>query len=110
MCPSSCAPVPARAVAICESWADRIPLPLNSSSMEVKLAGAMSTFWPDAMFAGSVGAVPNELKVVESEFTLAGVNPAFEQFKELAKQIRARADQTAELGALMDEVRAGSSL
>jgi FMN-dependent NADH-azoreductase len=36
-----------------------------------------------------------ELKVVESEFTLAGVNPAFEPFKELAKQIRATAEQNA---------------
>jgi FMN-dependent NADH-azoreductase len=36
-----------------------------------------------------------DLKVVESEFTLAGVNPAFERFKELAKQIRAAAEQTA---------------
>jgi FMN-dependent NADH-azoreductase len=36
-----------------------------------------------------------DLKVVESEFTLAGVKPAFERFKELAKQIRAAAEQTA---------------
>jgi FMN-dependent NADH-azoreductase len=36
-----------------------------------------------------------DLKIVESEFTLAGVNPAFERFKELAKQIRAAAEQTA---------------
>ncbi|MFD4558923.1 FMN-dependent NADH-azoreductase [Streptomyces sp. NPDC058469] len=36
-----------------------------------------------------------DLKVVESEFTLAGVNPAFEQFKVLATQIRAAAEQTA---------------
>jgi FMN-dependent NADH-azoreductase len=36
-----------------------------------------------------------DLKVVESEFTMAGVNPAFEQFKELAKRIRAAAEQTA---------------
>jgi FMN-dependent NADH-azoreductase len=36
-----------------------------------------------------------DLKVVESEFTLAGVNPAFERFKELAKQIRAAAEQAA---------------
>jgi len=36
-----------------------------------------------------------DLKVVESEFTLAGVNPAFEQFTELAKGIRAAAEQTA---------------
>ena len=36
-----------------------------------------------------------DLKVVESEFTLAGVNPAFERFKDLAQQIRAAAEQTA---------------
>jgi FMN-dependent NADH-azoreductase len=36
-----------------------------------------------------------DLMVVESEFTLAGVNPAFEPFKLLAKQIRAAAEQTA---------------
>ena len=36
-----------------------------------------------------------DLKVVESEFTLAGVNPALEPFKDLAKQIRAAAEQTA---------------
>jgi FMN-dependent NADH-azoreductase len=36
-----------------------------------------------------------DLKVVEAEFTLAGVNPAFEQFKELAKQLRIAAEQTA---------------
>ncbi|MFJ2829705.1 FMN-dependent NADH-azoreductase [Streptomyces sp. NPDC087263] len=36
-----------------------------------------------------------DLKVVESEFTLAGVNPAFEPFKVLATQIRAAAEQTA---------------
>ncbi|MFF1817653.1 FMN-dependent NADH-azoreductase [Kribbella sp. NPDC058245] len=36
-----------------------------------------------------------DLKVVESEFTLAGVNPAFERFKDLARQIRAAAEETA---------------
>ena len=36
-----------------------------------------------------------DLKVVESEFTLADVNPAFKPFRELAKQIRAAAEQTA---------------
>jgi FMN-dependent NADH-azoreductase len=36
-----------------------------------------------------------DLKVVELEFTLAGVNPAFEPFKELAKQIRRAAEQAA---------------
>jgi FMN-dependent NADH-azoreductase len=36
-----------------------------------------------------------DLKVVESEFTLADVNPAFEPFRDLAKQIRASAEQAA---------------
>jgi FMN-dependent NADH-azoreductase len=36
-----------------------------------------------------------DLLVVESEFTLAGVNPAFERFIDLAQQIRAAAEQTA---------------
>jgi FMN-dependent NADH-azoreductase len=36
-----------------------------------------------------------DLKVVELEFTLAGVNPAFEPFKELAKEIRIVAEQAA---------------
>src|SRR5882757_7136097 len=36
-----------------------------------------------------------DLKVVESEFTLADVNPALERFKDLAKQIRTAAEQTA---------------
>ena len=36
-----------------------------------------------------------DLKVVEAEFTLADVNPAFEPFKDLAKQLRAAAEQTA---------------
>jgi FMN-dependent NADH-azoreductase len=36
-----------------------------------------------------------DLKVVESEFTLAGVNPALEPFKDLAKQIRIAAEQAA---------------
>jgi FMN-dependent NADH-azoreductase len=36
-----------------------------------------------------------DLKVVESEFTLADVNPAFEPFRDLAKQIRAAAEQAA---------------
>ena len=36
-----------------------------------------------------------DLKVVESEFTLAGVNPALDQFKDLAVRIRTAAEQTA---------------
>jgi FMN-dependent NADH-azoreductase len=36
-----------------------------------------------------------DLKVVESEFTLVGVNPAFEPFRDLAKQLRAAAEQAA---------------
>jgi FMN-dependent NADH-azoreductase len=36
-----------------------------------------------------------DLKVVESEFTLAGVNPALDQFKDLAVQIRTAAEQAA---------------
>jgi FMN-dependent NADH-azoreductase len=36
-----------------------------------------------------------DLKIVESEFTLAGVNPALEQFKELAVQLRAQAEDAA---------------
>jgi FMN-dependent NADH-azoreductase len=36
-----------------------------------------------------------DLKVVESELTLAGVNPALDQFKGLAVQIRTAAEQTA---------------
>ena len=36
-----------------------------------------------------------DLKIVESEFTLAGVNPAFEPFRELAKEIRIVAEQAA---------------
>ena len=36
-----------------------------------------------------------DLMVVESEFTLAGVNPAFEPFRDLAEQIRTAAERTA---------------
>jgi FMN-dependent NADH-azoreductase len=36
-----------------------------------------------------------DLKVVESEFTLAGVNPALDQFKDLAVQSRTSAEQFA---------------
>jgi FMN-dependent NADH-azoreductase len=36
-----------------------------------------------------------DLKVVEAEFTMAGVNPALEPFKDLAKEIRIAAEQAA---------------
>lgn len=36
-----------------------------------------------------------DLKVVEAEFTLVGVNPALDQFKELADTLRAQSEQTA---------------
>jgi FMN-dependent NADH-azoreductase len=45
-----------------------------------------------------------DLKVVETEFTLVGVNPALDQFRELARQLRQEAEDQArragrELGA-----------
>jgi len=45
-----------------------------------------------------------DLKVVEAEFTLVGVNPALDRFKDLARQLRQEADEQArrrgrELGA-----------
>jgi len=45
-----------------------------------------------------------DLKVVETEFTLVGVNPALDQFRELARQLRQQAEDQArragrELGA-----------
>ncbi|HEV7206798.1 MAG TPA: NAD(P)H-dependent oxidoreductase [Jatrophihabitans sp.] len=36
-----------------------------------------------------------DLRVVESEFTLVGVNPALDQFQDLAKEIRQRAEDAA---------------
>lgn len=36
-----------------------------------------------------------DLQVVEEEFTLVGVNPALDQFKELAVELRAKAEVTA---------------
>ncbi|HEX3791033.1 MAG TPA: NAD(P)H-dependent oxidoreductase [Pseudonocardiaceae bacterium] len=36
-----------------------------------------------------------DLKIVESEFTLVGVNPALDEFKELAAQMRVDAERTA---------------
>ncbi|MDX6227161.1 MAG: FMN-dependent NADH-azoreductase [Frankiales bacterium] len=42
------------------------------------------------------------LSVVETEFTLAGVNPALDEFKELGAQLRAESDDLARLhGALL---------
>lgn len=38
-----------------------------------------------------------DLKVVESELTLAGVNPALDQFKDLAAQLRLRAEDEARI-------------
>lgn len=37
-----------------------------------------------------------DLRVVESEFTLVGVNPALDQFKDRAAEIRTRAEATAQ--------------
>ena len=36
-----------------------------------------------------------DLRVVEQEFTLVGVNPALDEFKELAVELRQKAEQTA---------------
>jgi FMN-dependent NADH-azoreductase len=36
-----------------------------------------------------------DLRVVESEFTLVGVNPQLDKFKELAAQMRSEAEQLA---------------
>jgi FMN-dependent NADH-azoreductase len=36
-----------------------------------------------------------DLEVVEQEFTLVGVNPALDQFKDMAAELRARAEETA---------------
>jgi FMN-dependent NADH-azoreductase len=38
-----------------------------------------------------------DLAVVEQEFTLVGVNPALDQFKEMAAELRVRAEETARL-------------
>jgi FMN-dependent NADH-azoreductase len=43
-----------------------------------------------------------DLKTVEGEFTLVGVNPALDQFKDLARQLRAEAEEQA--------IRAGRQL
>ena len=48
-----------------------------------------------------------DLKIVESEFTLAGVNPALDQFKELAAQLRSQAEDAARLhGRALADLRA----
>jgi FMN-dependent NADH-azoreductase len=36
-----------------------------------------------------------DLKIVEAEFTLAGVNPALDRFKDLARQLRQEAEEQA---------------
>lgn len=36
-----------------------------------------------------------DLKVVETEFTLVGVNPALDQFKDLAVELREEAEEQA---------------
>src|ERR1035438_5431000 len=47
-----------------------------------------------------------DLKVVEAEFTLVGVNPALDQFKDLAAQLRAAAeDQAREHGRSLGTAR-----
>jgi FMN-dependent NADH-azoreductase len=38
-----------------------------------------------------------DLRVVEAEFTLVGVNPALDQFADLAHSLRAEADRQAAL-------------
>jgi FMN-dependent NADH-azoreductase len=48
-----------------------------------------------------------DLRVVEEEFALVGVNPALDEFKELAIELRARAEATAhEHGRLLAAARA----
>jgi FMN-dependent NADH-azoreductase len=47
-----------------------------------------------------------DLKVVETEFTLVGVNPALDQFKDMARELREEAEEQArrhgrELGAAL---------
>jgi FMN-dependent NADH-azoreductase len=36
-----------------------------------------------------------DLKVVQAEFTLVGVNPALDQFKDLGRQLRQEAEEQA---------------
>jgi FMN-dependent NADH-azoreductase len=50
-----------------------------------------------------------DLKVVETEFTLVGVNPALDQFKDMARELREEAEEQArrhgrELGAALVQV------
>jgi FMN-dependent NADH-azoreductase len=52
-----------------------------------------------------------DLKVVQAEFTLVGVNPALEQFTDLARQLRHEAEEQArrhgrELGAAVTSAMA----
>jgi FMN-dependent NADH-azoreductase len=52
-----------------------------------------------------------DLKVVQAEFTLVGVNPALEQFTDLARQLRHEAEEQArrlgrELGASVTSAKA----
>ena len=50
-----------------------------------------------------------DLSVVESEFTLVGVNPALDQFKDLAAALRVAAEQQArEHGADLAGVRSAA--
>ena len=47
-----------------------------------------------------------DLKVVEAEFTLVGVNPALDQFRDLAAQLRTAAeDQAREHGRSLGTAR-----
>lgn len=47
-----------------------------------------------------------DLKVVETEFTLVGVNPALDQFKDMARELREESEEQArrhvrELGTVL---------
>jgi FMN-dependent NADH-azoreductase len=51
-----------------------------------------------------------DLAVVEADFTLVGVNPALDQFKEMAQQLRQDAERQAEHeGRLLGEATRGAS-
>jgi hypothetical protein len=44
----------------------------------------------------AIRAAPNlDLRVVETEFTLVGVNPALDQFKDLARELREESEEQA---------------
>ena len=50
-----------------------------------------------------------DLRVVETEFTLVGVNPALDQFRDLADQMRVRAEEQArEHGRALGAARAAA--